>query len=288
MDFYIRNIRGEDKEQISKLIELVNQEDRLGYSLTHEWLDHIVESASEGVFLGFYKENLVGLASAMINAIYEDQSALNIVVAPEFRNMGLGTSLYDKIYGFIGRRNIKIAETFVKERLGHGVSFAKKRGFKTTMYSWEMEIDLRNRDFKLDRYDLKLRKASEADNLIYRNLIYNGFQDDLGESGLGETLKDPSIIVYILENKGEAIGSATVQMRPELSMAYIYDIVILESYRGRGFGSCLIKSFLGDLQKKNIKKASLMVTESNETALGLYKKLGFKELDVDLIMAKNI
>lgn len=289
MEFKIRNIQKHDKDNIFKLIEAVNREDNLGYSLTGEWLDYVIQKAGQGIFLAFYGDELAALATAMINPVYKDQAALNVVVAPEFRNRGLGFILYNKIYEFARLQDVKIVETYVKERLIHGVEFAENRGFNTTMYSWEMEVSLDSTEIILDRQvDLNFRKAKEEDKFNYKKIIYDGFNDNLDENSLIQVLKDSSIIVYILEKQGKAIGSATVQIRPDLSLAYIYDIAILKNYRGKGLGSYLIKSCLEDLKKTHIETASLLVTETNKNALELYKKIGFKEVDIDFIMTKEI
>lgn len=289
MDFKITNIEKHHKDKVHKLIEAINQADNLNYSLTEEWLDHIIENSSEGIFLGFQGEKLAGLGTAMINPVYKDQGALNIVISPDYRRKGLGSILYGEIYGFTKRQDAKIVEAYVKQRLVDGVKFAENRGFNTAMYSWEMELDLNNVDFTFEKLEgLNFRKANKEDGFDYKRIIYDAFGDDLGEDALTQALKDPSIIIYILEKENQAIGSATAQLRESLSLAYIYDIAILKEYRGQGLGSYLIESCLMELKESDIDKASLLVTGDNKEALGLYKKIGFKEVDTDLIMTKTI
>lgn len=289
LDFKIITIDQDHKEDIQKLIEEINQEDNLKYSLTDQWLDYVIENAGGGIFLGFHGEVLVGLGTAMINSRYKDQGALNVVVSPRYRNKGLGSILYKKAYDFHKKENVKVVEAFVKERLVNGVDFAEKRGFNIGMYSWEMELDLKNLDFSFENIEeLNYRKALPKDGLDYRKIIFDAFGDDLGEDSLIESLKDPSIFVYILEEGNKAIGSASVQLRKDLSLAYIYDIAILRDHRGRGLGSHLIEACIRALKEKDIDKASLLVTGENKRALELYRKIGFKEVDIDFIMVKEI
>ncbi len=136
MNFKITNIKKRYKNSIYKLIEEINKEDDLGYSLTDEWLDYVIENVSEGIFLAFNGEKLAGLATSMINPVYSDQATLNVVVSPEYRNKGLGSILYNKIYEFANMKDVKVVEGFVKKRLTNGVEFAEKRGFNLSMYSW--------------------------------------------------------------------------------------------------------------------------------------------------------
>ncbi len=287
MDFKIKNIKKDYKDSIHKLIEKINLEDQLKYSLSDEWLDYVIENAGEGIFLGFDGKKLAGMGTAMINPLYKNQATLNVVVDPSYRKKGLGGQLYEKIYDFVKGERVEILEAYVKERLVHGLSFAEKRDFNLSMYSWEMEKDLRKSDFDLkEKKILNFRRASEKDCLAYRKIIFNVFQDDLGEDALGQTLKDPSNRIYILEKKKEPIGSATVQMRNK--MAYIYDIGVLQDYRGQGLGFYLLKALLRSLKEEKTDKASLLVTGENTRALGLYRKIGFREVDRDLIMVKSI
>lgn len=289
MNFTIQNIKKHHKNSIYKLIESINEEDKLSYSLTDEWLDYVTQNAGEGIFLGFYREDLVGLGTCMINPVYKEQATLNVVVSPEYRNKGLGSILYNKIYEFAKGQEVRIVEAYVKKRLVNGVDFAEKRGFNTTMYSWEMELFLDSMEFSFkDRKDLNFRKAKKEDGFQYKNIIYDAFLDEVGEDYIGEILKDPSILIYTLERENKIIGAATVQLREDLSMAYIYDIAILKDHRGQGLGSYLIKSCLNTIKKSNLERASLSVTGENKDALRLYKKLGFKEVDIDLIMVKEV
>ncbi len=289
MDFKITNLGKQHKDKLHSLIEEINQEDNLSYSITEEWLDYVIDNAGEGIFVVLDGEKLVGLATAMINPLYREQGALNVVVSPEYRRKGLGTFLYNKIHDFTKQENVKIVEVYVKERLTSGVRFAEKRGFQAILFSWEMEIDIENVDFNFEKYpELNFRKANQEDRLSYKKIINDAFGDEVGLDALDQGLKDPSISIYMLKKENKAVGSATIQIKEDLSLAYIYDIAILKEYNGQGLGSYLLKSCIMVLKDKNIKRASLLVTGENKRALDLYKKIGFKETDVDLIMTKKM
>lgn len=288
MNFKIVNIEKKHKEKIFNLIEEINKKDKLNYSLTEEWLDYVIENAGQGIFLGFHGNQLAGMGTAMINSAYKDQGTLNVVVDPLYRNMGLGAILYDHIYDYAKEKNIRIVESYVKERLDHGLYFAEKKDFSPSMYSWEMDLDLNDLAWKFEeKENLKLRKASKKDGYIYKEIIYDAFKDKIKEDSLGQALEDPSNLVYILEKENKALGSASVQLREE-SSAYMYDIAILSKHRGQGLGLHLIKACLMDLKAKDIDRVSLLVTGENIGALGLYRKIGFREVDRDIIMLKEV
>lgn len=289
MDFEIVNIKKDHKEQIHRLIKEINREDKLNYSLTDEWLDYVIENAGGGIFLGFCGKELAGLGTAMINPVYGDQASLNIVVSPDYRRRGLGAILYDRVYSFVKEEGVSIVEAYVKERLAPSLLFALNRGFETAMYSWEMEILLDGIDFDLDKAPgISFRRAGSEDRASYKEIILDAFGDQVGEDSLDDLVRDSSILVYILEKENQAIGSASIQLRKDLSLAYIYDIAILSEHRGQGMGSYLIQSCLKSLKEKDIDKASLLVTGDNKGALELYRRLGFEEVDIDLVMTKRL
>src|SRR5699024_4741789 len=119
-------------------------------------------------------------ATSMINPVYSDQATLNVVVSPEYRNKGLGSILYNKIYEFANMKDVKVVEGFVKKRLTNGVEFAEKRGFNLSMYSWEMELLLDDIDFIFDvGLGLNFRRANKEDELNYKKIIYDAFADEL-------------------------------------------------------------------------------------------------------------
>lgn len=58
----------------------------------------------------------------------------------------------------------------------------------------------------------------------------------------------------------------------------IFDIVVDEAYRGKGYGKDLMNGIVGAASEKNVKTAYLQVSGGNVPAENLYEKLGFKEL----------
>lgn len=289
LDFEIRNMEMEDKKDFYELIDQVNQIDDLGYSITEEWLEHVIENFSDGIFLIYQAYKLIGIGTCMINGIYLNQANFNIIISPDHRSLGLGRKLYSKLEDFAKSKQVDLVETFVKERLNRSLDFAEKLKFNINMYSWTMEIDLSQSEIELDKKEnLTFRAIRVDDGEDYRNIILHGFDDELSEDSLREMLKDPSITVYFLEEKNRLIGSLTVQKREDIGSAYIYDIVVFSQERKKGFGSYMIRSALKSLQGEGIEKVSLLVTNENKNALKIYREIGFEEKDIDIIMIKNI
>lgn len=61
---------------------------------------------------------------------------------------------------------------------------------------------------------------------------------------------------------------------------YITDLMVDQQYRGLGVAQSLIDHLFEQSQSKPYKDAVIRVWEENIPALSLYKKLGFKEIDI--------
>ena len=286
MPISIENIQPKHKEDIHLLLEKINQVDDLGYSLTDEWLDYIIQNTSQSVFIATYDSKLTGIATCMINQMDPSHAIINIVVHPEYRNRGIGSRLHKEVMEFAKASKIENLEASIKKRLEAAVKFAKNRGFTSLLYAWEMTRKVAKENIEItsqDHQGLIVRKATTKDNVLYANMINQVFGDALGSGVLQEILKDPSIMVYILEREGQVLGSLSMQLKTDLSIAYIYDVAIMEKYRGQGLGTYMLNQSMRELEAHHINTVSLTVTGQNKKALSLYKKLGFKEKDADLL-----
>ena len=58
----------------------------------------------------------------------------------------------------------------------------------------------------------------------------------------------------------------------------IFDIIVAEEYRGKGFGRDIMDGILSAALEKRVKKGFLSVVAGNVSTENLYQKLGFKEI----------
>ena len=68
--------------------------------------------------------------------------------------------------------------------------------------------------------------------------------------------------------------------------AFICDVVIEDLYRGQGYGTQIMELVEIEVRKQGLKRIGLHVFGFNETAINLYKKLGY--LTTDLVMEKTL
>lgn len=79
--------------------------------------------------------------------------------------------------------------------------------------------------------------------------------------------------------KVDSIPVAYIQYSIVVDEAELIKIVVDRHYRSCGIGERLIRETLLELQSRGVKDVYLEVRESNNAALGLYKKIGFNKIN---------
>lgn len=110
------------------------------------------------------------------------------------------------------------------------------------------------------------------------------------ERFLPEGLNTPNAYLYavidpLLEVK---VGHLWIHISdgPLGRSAFIYDIVIYETYQGKGYGTQTMTALEEEAKRLQINKISLHVFGHNKTAFGLYQKMGYEITDIS--MSKKI
>jgi ribosomal protein S18 acetylase RimI-like enzyme len=84
----------------------------------------------------------------------------------------------------------------------------------------------------------------------------------------------------IIANPGRKIGVLWVQVKDR--QAFIFDFVIDEAYRGKGYGKQALSAMEEKLQSMNAESVELHVFGDNFAAQELYKKAGFQITDIHM------
>lgn len=84
----------------------------------------------------------------------------------------------------------------------------------------------------------------------------------------------------LLDQEGHKIGVLWVQIKHH--KAFIFDFVIDEEFRGKGFGKQALMVMDEKLKSMNVESVALHVFGDNVTAQELYKKVGFKIVGINM------
>jgi ribosomal protein S18 acetylase RimI-like enzyme len=91
----------------------------------------------------------------------------------------------------------------------------------------------------------------------------------------------------VLERKtGEAVGLVWFQVDEAKKSAFLYDLLIRETFRGKGYGRKTLELLATKLRRMGIAQLGLHVFAHNRIAIKLYKTQGF--YTASLNMQKNL
>lgn len=90
-------------------------------------------------------------------------------------------------------------------------------------------------------------------------------------------LSTPDHFLYnvIEKNSGTTVGHVWFNLEKEKKRAFLYDIFIHESYRGKGYGRKTMRLLEAKLRDLGASQLGLHVFANNEVAINLYKTQGF-------------
>lgn len=92
-----------------------------------------------------------------------------------------------------------------------------------------------------------------------------------------DSARDLNITVFDGSKIIASAGIYSLSERKKLCHRAGLGIAILKEYWGQGIGTALMKECLEQAKSMGYEQVELEAVDANETALGLYRKLGFKE-----------
>jgi ribosomal protein S18 acetylase RimI-like enzyme len=107
-------------------------------------------------------------------------------------------------------------------------------------------------------------------------------------SFLGNALRSPDGCVFVAEREGSVIGYVYAALVPISWMelrgpaGYIHDVAVAEDERNRGAGTKLMEAAIGWLRDHGAPRVILSTATQNETAHGLFRRLGFRDTMVEM------
>lgn len=97
-------------------------------------------------------------------------------------------------------------------------------------------------------------------------------------------LATAGVTTYIVEADDEEVGHVVLGERSEhgTASAFLYDIEIHETQRGRGYGKVALELIEADARARGYSRIALNVFGGNEVARHLYRSAGYGETAVSM------
>jgi ribosomal protein S18 acetylase RimI-like enzyme len=105
-----------------------------------------------------------------------------------------------------------------------------------------------------------------------------------GRTGLEAIVGSPSCALFVARIDGTIVGSLTLAMYPlpTCVKAWIDDVVVDETARGRGVGESLNLAALEEARRRGATEVDLTSRPQREAANRLYARLGFAKRDTNV------
>jgi ribosomal protein S18 acetylase RimI-like enzyme len=121
--------------------------------------------------------------------------------------------------------------------------------------------------------ELSFREGRASDEHSVRRILSESNLSLHQQSGVKPVSAIGSTRVHLLERNSEVLG--VLQWRDLGEEVEILDLAVPTDRRRRGFGLGLLRGFVAFAGDRGVRQIFLEVRESNEAAIGLYRKEGF-------------
>ena len=125
--------------------------------------------------------------------------------------------------------------------------------------------------------ELEIRQAirSDIDSILEIETVCFGADSFSRRQFLYLTTQAKGIF-YVVTDKGKVIAYSSLISNTRTHNLRIYSIAVHPEARGRKLGQLLMEKAIGFARSYQLKKITLEVNVTNETAIGLYLKNGFE------------
>lgn len=122
---------------------------------------------------------------------------------------------------------------------------------------------------------INIRPMETADLKQVANIEKSIFSIPWSEAAFAQALSSVNTTYLVAEYKGDIAGYCG--MYRVLNEGDITNVAVKCEYRRRGIAEQLVTAIIKSASEKGVENITLEVRESNNAAIGLYNKIGFKE-----------
>ena len=140
---------------------------------------------------------------------------------------------------------------------------------------------------------MKIRTATREDIPAMAELLHELFAIEVDftpdfavqSEGLGLLVENDKAHVFIAEVGGEIVGMCTCQIHVSTAkgreVGVVEDVVVDIDHRGKGVGAALMRVLEEWAAARGLARLQLLVDRDNPSALGFYRKQGWRATNLD-------
>jgi ribosomal protein S18 acetylase RimI-like enzyme len=125
-----------------------------------------------------------------------------------------------------------------------------------------------------------IRPATDADVIVAEHLEQTCFDTySLTRRQLRYLRKSPNCVFLVAEQGGEVVGDAIALVRHHRpgTTGRLYSLAVRSDCRGRKIGHQLLSAVLSALRARGVRRVTLEVESTNQSAIRLYHRYGFRD-----------
>ncbi len=208
-----------------------------------------------------------------------------IVVDPAARRRGIGRRVLSGLVALDTEEPGLVLQSLCKEEWSDGRAFLESMGFEVVEEELEMEC-ARAPPPPPRAPGLAVERAEEAGafGAEVARLHNLGYADDVSfvsysADAMARLLADGAEL-WLARRDGEIVGFC--HLEPDQGAMWIESLVVAPSEKGRGVAKALGARVVRDILEQRGRTARLQVSSRNESAIGLYRRLGFEKVGASL------
>lgn len=258
-------------QEVEELSATAQQADNKDYSTPlHTYAAQ--QSDMQGFYVLAYDDDadkLVAVASALDEVGFHTFE-WSLVVDPLYRNIGVGTAMFDAMQQALAMRQSAGDLAVVVEDAPFGRALVEKAGYT---YSFS-EATFEAVPMQCETNVVTLRPY-ENDEAVLIELYADAFGDTADESQqlIDYNLQREGTTIWLAESNGQIIGTVTTTVLN--NERWITAFATKKELRGQGFGQAILQHVKHDAALASNDVVLLDVETENVKALAVYEKAGF-------------
>lgn len=265
-------IDSETYKEINELCNVAQVHDEVNYYNVLNMM-FCTKSEATGFFVLVYDDQtdqLVAVASA-IDMMGLHTYEWSLLVAPKYRQLGLGTALFTELQNAFSIRNIEGQLALCVEAPNVDFRrFIEKKGY---MYSFS-DITLACEAVQSST-PYMIRPYEEKDRTSLVLILMRSFGDLEEEAHdlIDFNTSSPDLTMWVMEVENKVVGTITTRVVD--CAQWITAVAIDLEEQGKGYGTALLNWSKNKAFQEQLKRVKLEVEIDNVRALSVYEKAGF-------------
>ncbi len=223
--------------------------------------------------LYYHQRQLIGFLSVFF--FYDDACELTLMVDPAWRKQCIAARLMSTILPVLTSRELD--HLFFLSPHGLNDAWLTSRGLSYHHSELQMQWK-KGRAVTLNHPELSFCQSisdNDISTLVTIDMACFDTEKNILEDRFYRLLRDDTYQLFMIKLNNQPIGKA--HLHRESGQAQLSDVAILPDYQGRGFGKELVAHCVQSAPQTL--PLRLCVELTNQTALNLYQKIGFKTIN---------